>query len=133
MRWLVFYCALVLFSQTVSAEWQKILSDQYIDYSRTTRMSKDIVRTWIMVDDRGSESRMNFLSHISYEEFDCLQRSYKTLGTVFYSGALATGKIVATRDGDGKTRFLIPNTKYEAMMHFACIEDLARACHEVCE
>lgn len=100
----------------------------YADPSTIIR-SKNISKMWDLFSFTSiqtiSGSGEPFLSSITYAEYDCVQKTGKTLSEVRYSGGMRSGKIVSSYNyNDGRIvnvhEPIIPDSLSESLWKIAC-------------
>ena len=124
MRMLFFLMLLTILSDGAYADWKKITSNKfstyYIDVNRTRRMSKNVVRTWILADNKFLSGGKDYLSDIRLIELDCYQQAVRELASTDYSGAMGTGSRIRSSNFITNWDFAPPNSSMEDMLSFGC-------------
>lgn len=117
---------LLLVSSSALADWQAVAqsaSDDgilYIDLEKGQLVGKTKVRVWRLFSRDTREQGKNWLSVAYYIENDCKDKSDLVLTQIYYSGPMATGKVVKSDSGSQQTIYPPPLSMAESAVEVAC-------------
>ncbi len=127
---------LLVYSANIFAAWSNIVElldgdmATYADLQNIKQNGK-IIRMWSLFDYRTVQQvkPYKYLSEVTYDEYDCEEKTYKTLDLYWFSKHMGEGKVVYSREGlENKPHRIIPNTytMYSALLSQACLESYMR-------
>lgn len=119
-------------AQAANWVWMGELSDSSQTYVETETIKKvgGKVECWVTINYPKAKfveltlgtNNKTYLSSVSFQEFDCMNRTVQVLELTHFSGSNRSGESVKTvraNRGEGFSR-VIPGSALEAMMMFVC-------------
>jgi len=112
-------------STTAWAQWTRIAShdeaEVYADLA-TIRQQGSTVKMWSLYDHRSSQhwGDVEFLSHMTHEQYDCSAKQQRTLYFSMYSRNMGDGQRVYSRSRPGPWGPLPPGSIIEKLWKIAC-------------
>ena len=127
MKKILLGLVLTVMATAASAEWVFVddgvpSGNNYYADPATKKRTGNLVRVWEMTD-YGKPATINgkaFQSDRSYNQYDCVERTFQYLQITAFAGKMATGEIVATDNHLGNVNFIPPKSVGEVRLNFAC-------------
>lgn len=117
---------LLIFSAHVAAQnWAAVTTTDeatwYVDMN-TLERKDDIIRVWMLVDLTRPLSSQNkeYKSNISLEEFDCIDKKFRTLQFSSRTENMGQGDIIYMNNELTEWIFIPPNSVINDTMLFVC-------------
>lgn len=122
---------LLVYSANIFAVWSNVVKlldgdmATYADYAdlQNIKQNEKIIRMWSLFDYRTVQQvkPYKYLSEVTYDEYNCEEKTYKTLDLYWFSKHMGQGKVVYSRDGlENKPHRIMPSTMYQALLYRVC-------------
>lgn len=100
-------------------------SSYYFVALSSIRLEGALRRAWVIVGHSRPNLKTKSLSFRTLNKFDCIDDRYLTLTETQFSGAFATGNVLASFDGESfKWEYAAPNTVFSFVLRAVCEYDL---------
>jgi len=127
MKHIILFLIFVIFSSSAAAKWTRIdnYGTQGVEiFVEKEGINKDgnIATIWTLADYEKPQfvGGKRKLSTMSWNEYYCQNKQYRTLILYWYSGHKGEGKIVYSEMVPGKIKLIVPNSTAEKIWKITC-------------